>query len=156
MSMSYIFKHTHSQSQHWASKSTKDSMYYTKYSLFLNKNNFCTNTFFRDGRPQLNREFIVSRLQQRSLRYNVFYMQEKWKHSDAPRQAEWVDFPQRSSQLVSHVSELRCALRGINLNKTIKSQGWTIPSISPGCLLWFKLTELYGIFVCHQRLGMCE
>ncbi len=78
-----------------------------------------------------------------------FYTQEKWKHADVSPRAERVGFPKRSSRLVSRVSELRCALGGINLNKGIKSQEWTILSVSPGGLLLFKLAELYGIFLCN-------
>lgn len=66
----------------------------------------------------------------------------------------WVGwFPQRRSQLVSHVSQLRCA-QGSSIyvsENRIKSQELTVLFFPPGCLSLYKLT-----FVSCANLDGCS
>lgn len=128
MSRSYILKHTHTYpvppAEHRALKINKTQ--HVLYQIFFISQgiNFCTNISACEGCPHVKQRLSVWADRSSVLPVTMFLHAGKIK-TQRCFLAGWVGWfsSEKVSQLVSHhVSALKCALVGINLNKTIKSQ----------------------------------
>ena len=102
--------HTHTPSPSAAHRAFKiNKTQHVLYQIFFISQgiNFCTNTSACEGRPPSNRDFSVSRSQQRALCYNVFTCRQNENTATFPRRLSGLIFLRESFS--AGVSSCECA-----------------------------------------------